>query len=328
MFGYTVVFIFILFFVLIMVVKDEKLRLKIVKSFLILVLGGLFIAGCGSIFTGMIEIFQGEMDGAQFLLQMIIGFLFMAVGGIPLYLYFISREVAIRRLERRKKKYPDAPWMWVDQWSTKSIVYSAQGPISFGWFVLLVMTAGLAAVSYVNRGKILSKVEESALEVITFYSIFCFILLAGFYALVSLLRGYLKSGKSTFEMTTYPGTIGGELAGRIQTQMKDIPEKGFDLELQCGLIDLTSQSGKRYGKTDSAVSIWEAQKKVRLEEVSLGPEGVSIPVSFSIPAEVQESDAWSWDKRIVWTLSAFSSLGGAQYLSQFDVPIFKPRSKS
>jgi hypothetical protein len=190
------------------------------------------------------------------------------------------------------------------------------------------MTAGLAAVSYVNREKILSKVEESAIEVITFYSIFCFILLAGFYALVSLLRGYLKSGKSTFEMTTYPGTIGGELAGRIQTQMKDIPEKGFDLELQCGLIDLTSQSGRRYGKTDSAVSIWEAQKKVRLEEVSLGPEGVSIPVSFSIPAEVQESDAWSWDKRIVWTLSAFSSLGGAQYLSQFDVPIFKPRSKS
>jgi hypothetical protein len=328
MFGYTVVFIFILFFVLIMVVKDEKLRLKIVKSFLILVLGGLFIAGCGSIVTGMIETFQGEMDGAQFLLQIIIGFLFMAVGGIPLYLYFISREVAIRRLGRRKKKYPDAPWMWVDQWSTKSIVYSAKGPISFGWFVLLVMTAGLAAVSYVNREKILSKVEESASEVITFYSIFCFILLAGFYALVSLLRGYLKSGKSTFEMTTYPGSIGGELAGRIQTQMKDIPEKGFDLELQCGLIDLTSQSGRRYGKTDSAVSIWEAQKKVRLEEVSLGPEGVSIPVSFSIPAEVQESDAWSWDKRIVWTLSAFSSLGGAQYLSQFDVPIFKPRSKS
>ena len=38
MFGYTVVFIFILFFVLIMVVKDEKLRLKIVKGFHIQVL--------------------------------------------------------------------------------------------------------------------------------------------------------------------------------------------------------------------------------------------------------------------------------------------------
>jgi len=247
----------------------------------------------------------------------------MAAGGVPLYLYFISREVAIRTLERRKKKYPDAPWMWVDQWSTKSIVYSGRGPISFGWFVLFVMTAGLAAVSYVNREKILSKVEESALEVIAFYSIFCFILCVGFYAVLSLLRGYLKFGKSIFEMTTYPGIIGGELAGTIQTHMKNIPEEGFDLELRCTLIDLTSQAGRRLRSTDTTVSIWEAQKKIRLEEVSLGPEGVSIPVSFSIPAEAKESDAWSWDKRIVWTLSAFSSLGGAQYLSQFDVPVFK-----
>jgi hypothetical protein len=169
MLGFIVVFIFILFFVLIMAVKDEKLRLKIVKVFLTLVLGGLFVAGCGSIFTGTIEILQGEMNAAQFLLQMIIGFLFMAAGGIPLYLYFISREVVIRRLGRRKKKYPDVPWMWVDQWSTKRIVYSGKGLIRFSWFVLLVMTAGLAAVSYVNRAKILSKVEESALEVIAFY---------------------------------------------------------------------------------------------------------------------------------------------------------------
>jgi hypothetical protein len=138
----------------------------------------------------------------------------------------------------------------------------------------------------------------------------------------------LKSGKSIFEMTTYPGIIGGELAGRVQTHMKNIPGKGFDLELQCRLIDLTSQSGSQLRNIDTTVSIWEGNKKVRLEEVSLGPEGVSFPVSFSIPADALESDAWSWDKRVVWTLSAFSSLGGAEYLSQFIVPVFKTRSKS
>lgn len=328
MFAFIVVIIIILFFVLIMVVKDEKLRSKIVKGFLILLLGGLFVAGCGSVFTGMIEVFRGEIDVGQFLLQIVVGFLFMAAGGVPLYVYFISREAAIRKFERRKKEYPDAPWMWVDQWSRKSIVYSGKGPISFGSFVLLVMTAGLAAVSYVNREKILSKVEESALEVIAFYSIFCLILFVGFYAVVSLLRGYLKSGKSIFEMTTYPGIIGGELVGTIQTHMKNIPEEGFDLELQCRLTDLTSQSGSQLRNIDTTVSIWEGKKKVRLEEVSSGPEGVSIPVSFSIPADARESDAWSWDKRVVWTLSAFASLRGAEYLSQFDVPVFKPRPKS
>lgn len=325
MFGFIVVFIFILFFVLILTVKDEKLRSKIAKTFLILVLGSLFVAGCGSLFTGTIEVLQGETDMGQFLLQALVGLLFMAVGGIPLYLYFISREVAIRRLEKRRKKYPDAPWMWVDQWSSKKIVYSPKGPIGFGSFVLLVMTAGLAAVSYVNRGKILSKAGESPLEVVAFYSIFCLILLVGFYAVFSLLRGYLKFGKSTFEMMTYPGIIGGKLEGTIHTLIKTIPENGFDIELQCGLVNLASQAGRRLRDTRSTKSLWNANKKVRLEEVSLGAEGVSIPVSFSLPAEAQESDAWSPDKRIVWTLSAFTSLSGAQYLSQFDVPVFKAR---
>jgi len=224
MFAFIVVLIFILFFVLIMVVKDEKLLLKIAKVFLIIVLGGLVVAGSLAILTGIYETLHGESDTKQLFIQMGAGIIFIAGGGFPLYLFFISREVAIKRLERRKKKYPDAPWMWVDQWSTKSIVYSGKGQISFGWFVLMVMTGGLAAVSYMNREKILSKVEESALEVIAFYSIFCFILFIGFYAVVSLLRGYLKFGKSIFEMTSYPGIIGGELTGTIQTQMKNIPE--------------------------------------------------------------------------------------------------------
>ncbi|OGP61358.1 MAG: hypothetical protein A2V65_03820 [Deltaproteobacteria bacterium RBG_13_49_15] len=328
MFGFIVVFIFILFFVLMIVVKDKNRLLKIIKVFLIFILGGLVIAGGGSIVSGMLETFQGKMDAAQALLQIIMGFLFIAVGGIPLYLYFISRAVDIRKLERRKKKYPDAPWMWVDHWSTKSIAYSGKGPISFGWFVLLVMTASLGAVSYVNRGKILSKLEGSGFEVIAFYSVFCLILLVGFYTLISLLRGYLKFGKSIFEMSTYPGIIGDKLVGRIQTHMREIPEKGFDLELECGLIDLTSQAGRQLRNPEMTKRIWDANKNVRLQEVSLGPAGVSIPVSFSISAGVPESDAWSPDKRIKWTLSAFASVKGAQYLSQFDVPVFNTRQKT
>ncbi|MEW5909538.1 MAG: hypothetical protein AB1659_07050, partial [Thermodesulfobacteriota bacterium] len=256
MFGFIGVFIFILFLGLIIFIKDETLKLKIVKAFLILVLGGLVIAGCGSILMGILETLQGKMDGVELLLQIIMGFVFMGIGGIPLYLFFISREAAIRRLERRKKKYPDAPWMWVDHWSTKSIVYSGKGPIGFGWVVLLVMTVGLGAVSYVNREKIFSRLEGSGFEVILFYSVFCLILFLGFYAVITLMRGHLKFGKSIFEMTTYPGVIGVKLEGRIQTSMKSIPEKGFDLELQCGRIDLTSQSGKVLRNTEMTKSIW------------------------------------------------------------------------
>ena len=102
MFGFTVVFIFILFFALIMIVKDESLRSKIVKVFLILVLGGLAVAGSLAILTGISETLDGEYDTNQLFIQISAGLLFMAAGGIPLYLFFVSRKVAIRRLERRK----------------------------------------------------------------------------------------------------------------------------------------------------------------------------------------------------------------------------------
>jgi len=324
MFGLIVVSIFIVFFILMIVVKDQKVLLKIAKGFLIIVLGGLAVMGVLAIFTGIYEALGGECSLKQLLIQVGTGLLFIIFGGVPLYVFFVAREVSLRRFERRKKQYPDAPWMWVNQWSKKRILYASKGPTVLVWFVLLGMVSGLTFVSYMNREAILSKIKSHDLELIVFSIILFLILLAGFSYAISLLRGHFKFGNSFFEMSTHPGIIGGELAGTIQTTMKNIPEKGFDLVLQCGYIDLTSQAGKRIGNTDRTVNIWEAKKTVRLEELTMGPQGVSIPVSFSIPPDAQESDAWS-SKRIVWTLSAFSSLEGVSYFSSFDVPVFKTK---
>ena len=326
MFGIIVVLIFLLFFILITVVKDQKALLRIAQGFLILILGGLAVMGILAIFTGSYEALSGACSLKQLLIQVGAGLLFIVCGGVPLYVFFISREVSRKRFERRKKQYPDAPWMWVKHWSKKRIVYVSKGPTAFVWFVLLGMVAGLAFVSYMNREVILSKIKSHDLELILFFLILSLIFLVGFSYAISLLRGHFKFGNSLFEMSTYPGILGGELAGTIHTNMKNVPKKGFDLELRCGYIDVTSQAGKRLRNTDRTVNVWEAKRKVRLEEVTLGPQGVAIPVSFSLPPDAQESDAWSPDKRIVWTLSASSSLEGVSYFSSFDVPVFKTRA--
>lgn len=322
MFGFIVFFIFILFFILIIVVKDKAVLLKIVKAFIVTIFGGFVVMGMLAILTGISETLNGNSGLNQLFFQVGTGILFIAAGSVPLYVFFISREVSLRKFEKRKKQYPDTPWMWVEHWSNKRIVYLSKGPTALVWVVLTGLTTGLAFVSYVNREVILSKIKNHDLEAIAFFVILALILIPCFCYGVSLLRGHLKFGNSIFEMSTYPGVVGGELTGRILTTIRKMPEKGVDLGLRCGYRDLTSQAGKRLRNTDITKTLWETTRKARFENLSMGHQGVTIPVSFSIPANAQESDAWSPDKRIIWTLSAASTVGGVKYFSSFDVPIF------
>ncbi len=314
MFGAIAFSIFVLFIVLILTVKD-KARPIVAKSFLALVLGFLALAGIMAMFTGIVEALRGRMDALQLLIQIPAGLVLAASGGIPLYFLFVSGEAAKRRFERRKARHPNAPWMWVKEWSEGRLVWSPKGQVSFVWFVLIVMTAGLLTVSYLNRHLIRSKLEDSPLEVVGFYAIFGGIMLVGFLAAVQLLRGFLKFGGSTFELSGPCGVVGGELLGRIHTGIKETPSPKFDLQLRC--------KRRSVGGTHDEAMMWHDDKEVPPGEAGLGPDGLMIPVRFSIPADASESDPWSPEWRIDWTLTASSSIGGRLYLSEFTVPVFR-----
>jgi len=328
MFAFTVISIFVLFFILIIFVKDNKTLLTIAKVFLLTILGGLLVMGILAIITGVSETQSGNFDQKQFFIQLGAGLIFIAAGGYPLYLFFIANVIAQRTFERRKKQYPDAPWMWIKQWASNRIVSSSKGPVSFVWFVLLGLMGGLAFVSYINRQEIIAKAKSPDVDFMAFFLLLAIILIPCFWFASSLLRGSIKFGNSTFEMSTYPGIIGGDLAGTIHTAIKNIPEKGFQLELRCGYLDLTPRAGRKLTNTNITKILWSETKKVPRDLLSRGLYGISIPVSFSIPADAPESDGWSPDKRILWTMIATSKISEALYLSSFDVPIFLDRSNT
>ena len=329
----AVVLIFILstllLFVFLIVVKKKKTASleKITKVYSIIPLGILAYLGGLLIFAGIREILHGEIQIKQFMI-IGLGFTLIAGAGVPFYIFFVAGKRAEIKLENRKKEYPDAPWMWGDKWPSRRIVYSGTGRLILLWLVFSVVFGGFVFISYMNREIILAKMQGgSRFEVIVFSSITFFIFAIVLLMAVSYTRGILKFGKSIFEMSSYPGIIGEELAGTIHTQMRDIPKDGFTLELECELTEIRMPDGRQL-RDLTPVSVWKAKKKVPFGELNMGPQGVTAPVSFSIPADARESDEWSPDKRINWILSAFSSLEGRQYLSQFIVPVFKTRSKS
>ena len=321
MFGFIVFGIFAAFFVLILVVKDKATLAKLMTGFLVFFLGGLALAGISAMFTGILEATRGFMDARQLAVQLGAGLLLAATGAVPLYLFFVHGEVATRRLERRKARHPDAPWMWVSEWSRGSIRYSARGPVTFMWVVLLALAGGLSFVWYMNRSIILAELRESPVGVVAFYMVFASLLFLGFVAAVRLLRGYLAFGGSTFEVSGARGVVGGELAGVIHTGIRDVPEPGFEIRLRC-----TRRGAGTRGRTgigDDGARLWQADAKVPPEQARVNSGRVRIPVRFEIPADAPESDAWSPDTRIEWTLSAASSAGGRAYYSEFVVPVFR-----
>jgi len=324
MFGAVAVGVFVLFFILIVTVKNETALKWITRAFLATVLGALTLAGTGAILTGVVEGLGGRMDLQQVLVQVGGGLVLAAAGAVPFYVYFFVGKAWAFQFEARRAKYPDAPWMWLARWSRRRLNYSARGPIGFMWFVLLVLACGLAFVTYMNRAMVGARLEESPLEVIGFFVLFGGILFLGFMAAVRMLRGYMKWGDSAFEMTGPCGTVGGELAGTISTGMREIPERGFELSLECVRRDLSAPRRGRSGRDEAR--LFGAHKQVPAQQVVPGSRGAEIPVTFAIPADAMESDGWSPLERIEWTLRASASLGARAYYSEFLVPVFKPRA--
>lgn len=339
MFGYImaqvhslVVLIFILstllLFGFLIVVRKKKIASleKIQKAYAIIPLGTLAFLGAELLYAGIREILDGEIDIKNFVATGL-GLILIACAAVPYYIFFIAEKRAAIKLEKSKKEHPDAPWLWGGKPFEKTTVYSGAGSLVLVWFVISVVLSGFVFVAYMNREIILARMQgTSRFEVIAFFSIMFVIFSIGLPMAVSFTRGALKFGKSSLEMSTFPGIIGGEFAGTLHTRMRGIPKEGFKLELECELTEIITTEG-RHIRDPQPESVWKATKKVPVGELNMDYRGVSVPVSFSIPVDAQESDEWSSDKRINWTLSAFSSLDGRQYLSQFIVPIFKPRSE-
>jgi hypothetical protein len=321
-FGFIGFSVIVVFFVIILFVRNARVLSVAADVFMGLVLGGLTLAGVGAFVTGLLEFYEGSRDVYQIGLQLGMGAAVGAVAGTFFYVYFVVRVVEGRLFEARKRRHPDAPWMWMAEWERGTLVYSGRGPVGLLWTVLAVISVGLAAISYLNRAKIQSRFQESPIEVVILYAFFILLLVIGWLTAISLLRGYLKFGNSTLELPPGYGPVGGELVGTIQTRMRDIPAGGFELALECVQWDLASRGRNKNRES----RLWAAKRHVPVQQVSVQAGGVRIPVAIGIPADARESDRWSAAEHIDWKLTATATIGGAMYFSEFVVPVFKPRA--
>lgn len=152
-----------------------------------------------------------------------------------------------------------------------------------------------------------------------------------------LLFARLFSGRNSAHphswWSSIPGIIGGKLEGTVQTRLKEIPKKGFSIILSCVLLTRIEHQyydkGSKRTRTEIRKQVlWQDEQKVSRDKIEIGLGGISVPVSFSIPSESEETDLfWGEDQKIEWYLIVSAELPGVDYESEFEVPVFKVKEK-
>jgi hypothetical protein len=135
-----------------------------------------------------------------------------------------------------------------------------------------------------------------------------------------------RFGTSVFVMRSVPGAIGGTLEGSIQTRIRvgDRP-RSVGLSLECRRRESQESFGSA-GKRDretTTTTVWSSSVDVDPNQLGVGPEGFSIPVSFRIPDSCPPTDESDPDDEHYWRLSLHADLPGVDLETAWTVPVFR-----
>jgi hypothetical protein len=256
-----------------------------------------------------------EMRWGLFALMGVFSLLFTGAGfGIMAAGLWGKRKVVEQA--HLEAQHPEAPWKWKSGWSDGRIRTSGSVqflfPLIFALFWNLVSTPLL----FLLPREVLENGNKLALIGLLFP-------LVGLGLIVWAARAFLhwkKFGDSVFEMSQFPGAVGGPLAGRILTSVDIQPISGFDLTLS-SIHRVTTGSGKNRSTSERVQ--WQEIRHIDRETLDYDPTRSSIPVDFTIPYEAEPTEERTDDDETLWRLEVTAETAGIDFSAQFEVPVFR-----
>jgi len=217
-----------------------------------------------------------------------------------------------RRVEEglaREARYPDAPWLWREDWASRRITDASRTEMWSAWIftalwnLVSIPSAALAVRAALNEG------NRAALIALFFPAVGMGLLV---WAARATLR-YRRYGVSRLDLATLPAVVGHSLEGTLRTPDGLHPAEGFRLVLTC-IRRATTGSGD--DRSTSETVLWQ-------EEQQAACAGVTIPVEFAIPADAAPCDPGKASDRTLWRLDVTADVPGVDYAATFEVPVFR-----
>jgi hypothetical protein len=265
----------------------------------------------------ILQILKGSTDWEQIILSTVFSLVFGGVGFGLLYVG-IKAKKDHEREEERKRRHPDEPWLWREDWAAGQIRSSSKKEMAMAWalaaFVVFISVPLVPAI--IDEA---GKGGEAAFIGLAFP-------LVGLGLLAWAIRATIRwkrFGISVVQMASVPGVIGGAVAGTIQTGLSSLPEKGFQVTLR-SVSRVTRGSGRNRSTHEKI--LWQEEQRLGREELFPGMFGTAARFSFVVPMDCEESD--SEEDRTTWTLQVQAEVPGVDYDATFELPVFQTEQSS
>ena len=255
-----------------------------------------------------------EMRWGLFSFMSLFAVLFGGVG-IGLMVVGFKGKQRIEESEQLASSHPSEPWRWKSNWSDGRIQASGKAQFLLPCVMAVFWNLVSTPLLFVLPEEVLDQGNYLALIGLVFP-------LVGIGLLVWAVRSFVrwkKFGDSVFEMSTFPGVVGGKLTGRVLTAVDLEPADGFHLTLNC-VNRVTTGSGKNRSTRERI--LWQDERRLEHELAEYDPTRSEIPIDFSIPYDCQPTEERSDDDEILWRLQVDADVPGVDYAAIFEVPVY------
>lgn len=203
---------------------------------------------------------------------------------------------------------PDAPTAW----SSPTIICSGKGGAISGWFFAAVWNLLCVPISFLAIPDELAKGNQAILFLLLFDAV-------GLVLLASAIHKTLqwkKFGNVSLTLDPHPGSIGGHVAGFIDTPSTFRIGQAFTIELVCLR---TYQSGTGKERETRQEAVWQDIR--HFQGYPLAEKRFSVPFCFDVPEGLPASQPAS-DNYHHWQLQAKAETDGVDFEQHWDIPVF------
>jgi hypothetical protein len=209
----------------------------------------------------------------------------------------------------RRARHPGEPWLWASEWEHGRIAADRQRPLAGALLAFAaIWNAATFAAGFLTHQKYgLLRDPAAGLTVLVFATAGVFLLGLAVYQLALALK-YVPV---VFEMSTFPGVLGGTVSGAFQVP-PNVPS-GAETTITLSCVRVSSG-----GKNTTRSCIW--QDETRTHAPATGLLSILFTVPFDLPASTSPGE--SGTTRITWELRVAASVPGVDYGASFDIPVF------
>lgn len=213
-----------------------------------------------------------------------------------------------------------SPWLERKQWRSATLATGTRGGIIALTIFTVIWNTFSHSVVWLNFNVIMDEVSlnQAALAIFLFPLVGVLLLAL----CIHLWIGWLKFGKTPLTLDPYPGAIGGDVGGTIETAIPFASSQHFEVTLELVYHYTTGSGDDR--KTQESVK-WRTEGYCN---TSASARGTRLQFRFEVPEGLHESAAKRGSAYHYWRVSVKAKLDGPDFSRNWDIPVYPTAEKS